>query len=92
MANTASARKRIRQTVVRSARNQARKSRMRTFVKKVEAAIAGGDREAANAALREAQPEMQRAAGKGVIHKNTISRKLSRMTARIKSLSAPSAT
>ena len=48
----------------------------------------GGDREAANAALREAQPEMQRAAGKGVIHKNTISRKLSRMTARIKSISA----
>ena len=88
MANTASARKRIRQTVVRSARNQARKSRMRSFVKKVEAAIAGGDREAANAALREAQPEMQRAAGKGVIHKNTISRKLSRMTARIKSISA----
>ena len=88
MANTASARKRIRQTVTRSARNQARKSRMRTFVKKVEAAIAGGDREAANAALREAQPEMQRAAGKGVIHKNTISRKLSRMTARIKSISA----
>jgi small subunit ribosomal protein S20 len=61
---------------------------MRTFVKKVEAAIAGGDREAANAALRAAQPEMQRAAGKGVIHKNTISRKLSRMTARIKSISA----
>jgi small subunit ribosomal protein S20 len=86
MANTASARKRIRQTIVRSARNQARLSRMRTFVKKVEAAIAGGDRAAANAALIAAQPEMQRAAGKGVIHKNTISRKLSRMTARIKSL------
>jgi small subunit ribosomal protein S20 len=86
MANTASARKRIRQTVVRSARNQARLSRMRTFVKKVEAAIAGGDRAAANAALIAAQPEMQRAAGKGVVHKNTISRKLSRMTARIKSL------
>jgi small subunit ribosomal protein S20 len=59
---------------------------MRTFVKKVEAAISGGDRAAANAALSAAQPEMQRAAGKGVIHKNTISRKLSRMTARIKSL------
>jgi small subunit ribosomal protein S20 len=86
MANTASARKRIRQTIVRSARNQARLSRMRTFVKKVEAAISGGDRAAANAALIAAQPEMQRAAGKGVIHKNTISRKLSRMTARIKSL------
>jgi small subunit ribosomal protein S20 len=59
---------------------------MRTFVKKVEAAIAGGDRAAANTALIAAQPEMQRAAGKGVVHKNTISRKLSRMTARIKSL------
>ncbi len=86
MANTASARKRIRQTIVRSARNHARLSRMRTFVKKVEAAIAGGDRAGANAALIAAQPEMQRAAGKGVVHKNTISRKLSRMTARIKSL------
>ena len=88
MANTASARKRIRQNVVRTERNAARKSRMRTFVKKVEAAIAGGDREAANAALREAQPEMQRAAGKGVIHKNTVARKLSRMTARIKTIGA----
>jgi small subunit ribosomal protein S20 len=86
MANTDSARKRIRQNVVRTARNAARKSRMRTFVKKVETAIAGGDREAANAALREAQPEMQRAAGKGVIHRNTVARKLSRMTARIKSI------
>ena len=88
MANTASARKRIRQTVTRTARNQARKSRMRTFVKKVETAIAGGDKEAANAALRAAQPEMQRAAGKGVIHKNTVARKLSRMTARIKQIAA----
>ncbi len=88
MANTDSARKRIRQNIVRTARNTARKSRMRTFIKKVEAAIAGGDREAANAALREAQPEMQRAAGKGVIHKNTVSRKLSRMSARIKQISA----
>jgi small subunit ribosomal protein S20 len=84
MANTDSARKRIRQNVVRTARNHARKSRMRTFVKKVEAAIATGDREAANAALRAAQPEMQRAAGKGVVHKNAVARKLSRMTARIK--------
>jgi small subunit ribosomal protein S20 len=88
MANTDSARKRIRQNTVRAARNSARKSRMRTFVKKVEAAITGGDREAANAALREAQPEMQRAAGKGVIHKNTVARKLSRMTARIKQIAA----
>lgn len=86
MANTASARKRIRQTARRTARNQARKSRMRTFVKKVEAAIAGGDKEAATAALREAQPEMQRAAGKGVTHRNTVGRKLSRLSARIKAL------
>ncbi len=88
MANTASARKRIRQIAVRTARNQARKSRMRTFVKKVEAAIASGDKSAASVALREAQPEMQRAAGKGVIHHNTVSRKLSRLSARIKSLGA----
>jgi small subunit ribosomal protein S20 len=88
MANTDSARKRIRQNVVRTARNAARKSRMRSFVKKVETAIAGGDKEAANAALRAAQPEMQRAAGKGVIHKNTISRKLSRLVSRIKKIGA----
>jgi small subunit ribosomal protein S20 len=89
MANTASARKRIRQIAVRTARNQARKSRMRTFVKKVESAIASGDRAAAAEALRAAQPEMQRAAGKGVIHHNTVSRKLSRLSARIKVLTAP---
>ena len=88
MANTASARKRIRQTATRTARNQARVSRMRTFVKKVEQAIAGGDQAAARAALVAAQPEMQRAAGKGVIHKNTVSRKLSRLSARIKSLAS----
>ena len=88
MANTDSARKRIRQNTVRTARNTARKSRMRTFVKKVEAAISGGNREAANAALREAQPEMQRAAGKGVIHRNTVARKLSRLSSAIKQIKA----
>jgi small subunit ribosomal protein S20 len=88
MANTASARKRIRQTRRRTERNQARKSRMRTFVKKVEAAIAGGDKAAATEALRAAQPEMQRAAGKGVTHRNTVARKLSRLSARIKGLVA----
>lgn len=88
MANTASARKRIRQSVTRTARNTARKSRMRTFVKKVETAIANGDKTAAAVALREAQPEMQRASGKGVIHANTVARKLSRLSARIKSLPA----
>ena len=86
MANTASARKRIRQTAKRTLRNTARKSRMRTFIKKVEVACASGDKEAAAAALRTAQPEMQRAANKGVIHKNTVSRKLSRLSARVKSL------
>ena len=88
MANTASARKRNRQTKRRTERNQARKSRMRTFVKKVETAIAGGDRNAARTALTDAQPEMQRAAGKGVVHRNTIARKLSRLSARIKAMPA----
>ena len=87
MANTASARKRIRQTEGRTARNHARKSRMRTFIKKVEQAIAGGNKQAAAEAFRVAQPEMQRAAGKGVTHPNTVARKLSRLAARIKALS-----
>lgn len=86
MANNPSARKRIRQIERRTARNQARKSRMRTFVKKVETAIAGGDRSAAAEALRSAQPEMQRAANKGVVHGNAVARKLSRLSARIKAL------
>ena len=86
MANTASARKRHRQTERRTERNQARKSRMRTFVKKVETAIASGDKKAADEALRAAQPEMQRAASKGVTHSNTVARKLSRLSARIKAL------
>jgi small subunit ribosomal protein S20 len=86
MANTASARKRIRQTKLRTERNHARKARMRTFVKKVEMAIASGDKAEAGASLRAAQPEMQRAAGKGVIHKNTVARKLSRLSTRIKAL------
>src|SRR5579863_577991 len=88
MANNSSARKRIRQTKVRTARNAARKSRMRTFIKKVESAIARGDKVVAAAALREAQPEMQRASGKGVVHSNTVARKLSRLSARIKALAS----
>lgn len=88
MANTASARKRIRQTRKRTVLNHARKSRMRTFIKKVETAIAGGNKQDAVAALQAAQPEMQRAAGKGVVHKNTIARKLSRLSTRIKALVA----
>ena len=89
MANTPSARKRIRQTEKRTARNAARKSRMRTFIKKVETAIAGGDKHQAVAALRAAQPELQRAAGKGVLHANTASRKLSRLSARVKAIASP---
>jgi small subunit ribosomal protein S20 len=88
MANTASARKRIRQNRKRTVLNHARRSRMRTFVKKVEAAIAGGNKQEAVVALKAAQPEMQRAAGKGVVHKNTIARKLSRLSSRVKALSA----
>ena len=88
MANTASARKRIRQNEVRSARNAARKSRLRTFIKKVETAIAGGDKEQAVAALRTAQPEMQRASGKGIVHANTIARKIRRLSKRIKAIAA----
>ena len=88
MANTASARKRIRQIERRTERNTARRSRMRTAIKKVEVAIAGGDKAAAADALRAAQPEMQRAATKGVAHKNTVARKLSRLSARVKAISA----
>jgi small subunit ribosomal protein S20 len=86
MANNASATKRIRQTETRTERNQARKSRMRTFIKKVETAIASGDKSAAAEALRVAQPELQRAATKGVTHANTVARKISRLSARVKAL------
>lgn len=88
MANTASARKRIRQIERRTERNTARRSRMRTAIKKVEVAISGGDKAAAADALRAAQPELQRAAGKGVTHRNTVARKLSRLSARIKAIAA----
>jgi small subunit ribosomal protein S20 len=86
VANHKSAEKRIRQTEKRTAINRARKSRVRTFVKKVEAAIASGDKEAAQSALRLAQPELHRAGSKGVLHKNTVARKLSRLAARINAL------
>lgn len=86
MANNASARKRIRQTEKRTIRNRARRSRVRTFLRKVEAAIAVGDKGVAADALKAAQPELQRAATKGVLHRNTVARKLSRLSARIKDL------
>ncbi|MEO3471075.1 30S ribosomal protein S20 [Roseomonas sp. CAU 1739] len=88
MANTDSARKRIRQTEKRTARNKARKSRVRTYVRKLEEAIATGDKTAAQEAFRAAQPEMQRAVTKGTLHANTVSRKISRLSARVKSLGA----
>lgn len=86
MANHVSAEKRIRQTARRTAVNGARASRIRTFVKKVETAIAAGDKAAARAAFAAVQPELQRGAQKGVVHKNTVARKLSRLSARIKAL------
>jgi small subunit ribosomal protein S20 len=89
MANTASARKRIRQIERRTERNRARKSRVRTFIRDVEGAIASANKDEAVAALRRAQPELQRAAGKGVVPKNTVARKISRLSKRIKALSAP---
>ncbi|MBM3592140.1 MAG: 30S ribosomal protein S20 [Alphaproteobacteria bacterium] len=88
MANNASARKRIRQTEKRTARNKARKSRVRSFLRKVEEAVKSGDKAAAQEAFRAAQPEMQRAATKGVVHANTVARKLSRLSARVKSIGA----
>lgn len=86
MATHKSAEKRIRQTEKRTAVNRARLSRVRTFVKNVEAAIATGDKEAARAAFQLAQPELHRATTKGVLHRNTVSRKLSRLATRINAL------
>ncbi|MBK8907898.1 MAG: 30S ribosomal protein S20 [Rhodospirillales bacterium] len=87
MAHHQSAKKRIRQTVKRAAINRARVSRIRTFVKKVELAISSGDKQQALSAFREAQPELMRGVNKGVVHGNTVSRKLSRLSARINAMS-----
>jgi small subunit ribosomal protein S20 len=86
MANHPSAEKRNRQTQRRTDVNGARKSRIRSFVKKVETAIASGDKNAAKDAFAAAAPEMQRGASKGVVHQRTVARKLSRLSARIKAL------
>ncbi|MGQ3046117.1 MAG: 30S ribosomal protein S20 [Niveispirillum sp.] len=86
MANHKSAEKRIRQTATRTEVNRARVSRIRTFLKKVEAAIASGDKSVAAEAFKQAQPEMMRGVSKGVLHANTVSRKLSRLSGRIKAL------
>ena len=86
MAHHQSAKKRIRQTTRRTEINRSRVSRIRTYVKKFDAALASGDKAAAEAALREAMPELQRGVTRGVLHRNTVSRKLSRMSARVKAL------
>jgi small subunit ribosomal protein S20 len=86
MANSPQAKKRARQNETRLAVNKARRSRIRTFLRKVEEANASGDKEAATADLRAAQPELMRGVTKGVFHKNTASRKVSRLAARVKAL------
>ncbi len=86
MANTPQAKKRIRRNDRRAEINGARVGRIRTFVKKVESAIAGGDKSAATDALREAQPEMARGIARGVMHKNTVARKMSRLTKAVAAL------
>ena len=87
MAHHASAKQRIRRNARRTEINQRRISRIRTFVKKVEAAIESGNRDAATTAFRAAQPEMHRGVSKGVLQSNTVNRRLSRLSARIKAMS-----
>lgn len=86
MANHKSAQKRIRRNANRSEINGARMGRIRTFVKKVELAIASGNQDAAKTALQAAQPELHRGVTKGVLHRNTVARKLSRLSGRIKAM------
>ncbi len=88
MANTKSAKKMVRKIERRTAINKMRRSRVRTFLRRVEEAIASGDQKAATEALRAAQPEIHRASQKGIYHKNTAARKLSRLSSRIKAISA----
>ena len=86
MANTPQSKKRARQNVVRADINKMRRSRIRTFLRKVEEAIASGDKDAAAAALKAAQPELMRGVTKGIFHKNTASRKMSRLASRVISI------
>ncbi|MEM1351494.1 MAG: 30S ribosomal protein S20 [Pseudomonadota bacterium] len=87
MANSPQAKKRARQNAARYDVNKARRSRIRTHLRRVEEAIASGDKDAAVAALRAAQPELMRGVTKGVFHKNTAARKMSRLSSRVKALS-----
>ncbi len=86
MANTKSAKKMVRKIATRTEVNKSRRSRMRTFVRKLEEAIASGKKTDAEAAFKLAQPEIMRAASKGILHKNTSSRKISRLAARVKAM------
>ena len=86
MANTPQAKKRIRRNDNRAEINGARKSRIRGFVKKVETALEAGDKDAAKTALQAAQPEMARGVARGVLHKNTVARKMSRLSKRVAAL------
>ena len=88
MANTSQSKKRARQSETRYAINKARRSRIRTFLRKVEEAIATGDQKIAADALKVAQPELARGITKGVLHKNTVARKMSRLSHRVKGLTA----
>ena len=88
MAHHMSAKKRIRQTARRSEVNHSRVSRIRTFVRKVEEAIASGDKDQAASAFQDAQPELMRGVNKGVLHRNTVARRLSRLSRRIKAMNA----
>ena len=86
MANSPQSKKRARQNEARYQINKARRSRIRTHLRRVEEAIASGDKDAATAALRAAQPELMRGVTKGVYHKNTAARKMSRLSSRVKAL------
>ena len=88
MANTPQSKKRARQNERRAEINKARRSRIRTFLRKVEEALAAGNKDTAAEALRAAQPELMRGVTRGVMHKNTASRKMSRLAARVKGLGA----
>ena len=88
MANTSSAKKATRKIAARTEVNKSRRSRMRTFIRKVEEAITAGDQKLANEALKAAEPEIHRAAQKGIVHANLASRKVSRLNSRIKALHA----
>ncbi len=88
MANTSSAKKATRKIAARTEVNKTRRSRMRSFVRKFEEAVASGDKTAATEAFKVVEPEIMRAATKGIVHKNTASRKVSRLAARLKTIGA----